>query len=167
MKAHDESLLTRVYLTGNLLNMDESDMKKCKKVLEKEKNLSDERKTEILFNECKHPKWVKANLFKGIITELDMRIATYEINYKEAENVALRRIRDGANPQIPIEIRDYLSERLNTCRAIMNFVKELKKINKRMNNVSDVDRKKLKEAREEKMEQEEEAKIEKELRDEL
>ena len=167
MKAKDENLLTKLYLTGNLLNMNEAQMKKCKKVLEKEGKITEERKMELLFNECQHPKWGKANLFKGLITELDLRIATYENNHKEAEKTGLRRTRDGESPQLPLEIRDYLNERLKTCREIMSYVKELKKINRKMNHVTDVDRKKLKEAKEEELEKEEEAKIERELREEL
>lgn len=147
--------------------MEEKDLNKCKRILERENSLSDKRRMEILFNECKHPKWTNYNLFKGIIQEVDTRIQYYQLNIEKAENTGIRRVMDGASSDLVLEIRDYLKERLETCRAIMNIVKEFKKINRRLNSLTEVDRRKIKGILEEKMEKEEEAKIEQELRDEL
>lgn len=147
--------------------MEEKDLKKCKKKLEKEQNLSDERRMEILFNECKHPKWKKANLFKGILKEIDVRLKSYEPAALQAENVGIRRIKDGASPDLVLQIRDYLKWRIHTCNDILSYVRQLKKINKRLNNLNDLDRKKIKEALEEETDRKEEEIIEKELKEEL
>ncbi len=147
--------------------MDEKDMKICKKKLEKEKSLTDGRRIEILFNECQHPKWGKANLFKGIISEIDKRMQAYENNIKEADNVAVRKFKDGESAELALQIKQYLMERLETCRKILNYVKHLKKVNRKLNNVNEDDRKKIKELLEKDLEKEEEAKMERELRDEL
>ena len=147
--------------------MEEKDLKHCMKRLEKQKDMTEGRKMEILFNECKHPKWKTVNLFKGLIQELDLRIEVYEANYKMAENLGARRIRDGESVELSLQIRDYLKERLDLCTAIMGYVKEMKKVNKKLNHLTDADRKKVKEILEEKLEKEEEARIEKEIREEL
>ena len=146
--------------------MDEKDMKLCRKKLEKEKSLTDGRRIEILFNECKHPKWGKTNLFKGIISEIDLRMQAYENNIREADNVAVRKFKDGASAELVLEIKEYLTQRMETCRKILSYVRYLKKVNKRLNNVNEEDRKKIKELLEMELEKEEEANIERELRDE-
>lgn len=145
--------------------MEEKDFKKCKRILEKERNLTDDRRIEILFNECKHPKWNNTNnLFLTLLKEIEVRLEAYEPSVKEAENVGVRRLKDGASDTLPLQIREYLKYRIQTCSDILSFINQLKKMNKKLSNLSDIDRKEVKRILEEEAEKEEDRKIEQEIK---
>jgi hypothetical protein len=147
--------------------MDEKHSKKCVAKINAAGKISDERKIEIIFNECKHPKWKKVNIFKAIMNEIDTRRNSYIFAIPQADNVGARRLKDSANYQLDIELREYLKQKNKLCDWIIEQIRYLRKINKKMSKFTEKDIKEIKKAMEEKLNREEEEEIEREMREDL
>lgn len=147
--------------------MEEKQAKKCAGKVSNSGKISDEKKIEIIFNECKHPKWKKVNIFKAIMTEVDTRKNSYLFAIPQADNVGARRLKDSASYHLAVELREYLKYKNRLCDWILDQIKYLKKINKKMNKFTDKDIKQIKKVMEEKLNKEEEEEIEREMREDL